>query len=287
LPKARRRRCPNRAHAAVIAATRADRLVGHIAPTRSTWDSSAVHARGRRDRAARAAGKAPQAWSPAQGRASAAECRPPSATKSPSRLERQPSLSLAAMLADLPRLSYRHEAERQGPSGAGASCMSTWRMATSRPAVPRPAHRDDSRVAIPLATITASRVTSPCDLMGSACDAALIRDHSRRGPHAACGVGWAGASGTCRSSTPSPAPPPNRPTSQKVEQKAAKPARRTIDLPLAEAVRGKARTAALRVLGRLKDQAGGSTARGPTKVMCHLMFGILVVTVDQLIRRVA
>ena len=73
------------------------------------------------------------------------------------------------------------------------------------------------------------------------------------------------------------------------DHKAAKLARRTVDLPLAEAVRFKARTAVERVFSRLKDQAGGSTlrVRGPTKVMCQLMFGILVVTVDQLIRLVA
>ena len=75
---------------------------------------------------------------------------------------------------------------------------------------------------------------------------------------------------------------------QKADQKAAKLARRTVNLPLAEAVRYRARTAVERVFSSLlKDQAGGCTFRGPTKVMCHLMFGILVVTVDQLIRLVA
>jgi hypothetical protein len=83
--------------------------------------------------------------------------------------------------------------------------------------------------------------------------------------------------------------PVARSAAQKVDQEAAKLARRVIDLPLAETVRFKARTNVERVFSRLKDHAGGSTIRvhGPTKVMCHLMFGILVVTVDQLIRLVA
>lgn len=137
------------------------------------------------------------------------------------------------------------------------------------------AHLHDSQVAIPLATITASRVTSLYDLMDSAYDAALIRDHSRSLGHVPLIETVA------------------RSAAQKADQKAAKLARRTIDLPLAETVRCKARTAPQtpgeRVFSRLKDQAGGSTirVRGPTKVMCHLMFGILVVTVDQLIRLVA
>lgn len=107
--------------------------------------------------------------------------------------------------------------------------------------------------------------------MDSAYDAALIRDHSRSLGHVPL------IDTVARSAT------------QKADQKAARLARRTIDLPLAEAVRFKARTAVERVFSRLKDQAGGSTlrVRGPTKVMCQLMFGILVVTVDQLIRLVA
>ena len=41
-----------------------------------------------------------------------------------------------------------------------------------------------------------------------------------------------------------------------------------------------------RVNGRLKDEFGGRyvRVRGPGKVWCHLMFGILALTVEQLIR---
>ena len=41
-----------------------------------------------------------------------------------------------------------------------------------------------------------------------------------------------------------------------------------------------------RVNGRLKDKFGGRHLRvgGPGKVWCHLMFGILALTVEQLMR---
>ena len=44
-----------------------------------------------------------------------------------------------------------------------------------------------------------------------------------------------------------------------------------------------------RVNGRLKDDFGGRQVRvrGHAKVLCHLMFGILALTVAQLVRLVA
>jgi hypothetical protein len=53
-----------------------------------------------------------------------------------------------------------------------------------------------------------------------------------------------------------------------------------------EDVRYNERSTVERVNGRLKDEFGGRTVRvrGHAKVMCHLMFGILALTVDQLMR---
>ena len=53
-----------------------------------------------------------------------------------------------------------------------------------------------------------------------------------------------------------------------------------------EAQRYKERTQAERTNGRLKDEFGGTTirVRGHDKVMSHLMFGLLVLTADQLMR---
>lgn len=46
------------------------------------------------------------------------------------------------------------------------------------------------------------------------------------------------------------------------------------------------RTMAERINARLKDEFGGRfvRVRGAVKVKCHLMFGILALTADQLIR---
>ncbi len=46
------------------------------------------------------------------------------------------------------------------------------------------------------------------------------------------------------------------------------------------------RTVAERMNARLKDEFGGNHiwVKGNTKVMSHLMFGLLVLTVDQLMR---
>jgi Transposase DDE domain len=54
----------------------------------------------------------------------------------------------------------------------------------------------------------------------------------------------------------------------------------------AEDVRYNERSAAERVNGRLKDDCGGRNVRvrGHAKVACHLMFGILALTRDQLLR---
>jgi hypothetical protein len=51
-------------------------------------------------------------------------------------------------------------------------------------------------------------------------------------------------------------------------------------------VRYRERTAAERVNARLKDEFGGRQVRvrGHAKVLCHLMFGLLALTVDQLMR---
>ena len=58
-----------------------------------------------------------------------------------------------------------------------------------------------------------------------------------------------------------------------------------INLPIAEDQRYNERSTVERVNGRLKDDFGGRVVRvrGHDKVMCHLMFGILALTADQLL----
>ncbi len=61
---------------------------------------------------------------------------------------------------------------------------------------------------------------------------------------------------------------------------------RAEEMTWAEADRFAERTRVERVFSRLKDQFGGRflRVRGATKVMAHLMFGVLALTVDQLLK---
>jgi hypothetical protein len=62
--------------------------------------------------------------------------------------------------------------------------------------------------------------------------------------------------------------------------------RKTPPLSPAEAVRLRERSMSERVNGRLKDEFGARhiRVRGAKKVMAHLMFGVLALTVDQLLK---
>ena len=55
-----------------------------------------------------------------------------------------------------------------------------------------------------------------------------------------------------------------------------------------EAVRYRERSVVKRVNRRLKDEFGGRLirVRGHAKIMCYLMFGLLALTADQLMRLV-
>ena len=113
----------------------------------------------------------------------------------------------------------------------------------------------DSQPAIPLAAITSQRITNLYDLMDSAYDCDGIKEFSQKLEHV-------------------PIIDPNRRRGEKRE------------LDPAEKTRYNERTAVERVFGRLKDEFGGRMVRvrGSTKIMAHLMFGILALTADQLLK---
>lgn len=114
----------------------------------------------------------------------------------------------------------------------------------------------DSQVAIPLAQLTAQRVTSLYDLMDSAYDAPQIHAFSR-----ALGHG--------------PIIDPNPRGGEK------------LPLAPAQAQRFKERSASERVNSLLKERYGGRwvRVRGAAKVMCHLMFGLVALTATALFAR--
>ncbi|WP_428567052.1 MAG: transposase [Solidesulfovibrio sp. DCME] len=113
----------------------------------------------------------------------------------------------------------------------------------------------DSQAAIPLAKMSAERVTSLYDLMDSAYDSKTIRDFSRSLGHVPIIDFNKRRNGIKKEMEP------------------------------ATSIRHRERTNSERVNSRLKDDFGGRSlmVRGGPKVFAHLMFGILALTADQLI----
>jgi hypothetical protein len=254
---------PARVHEALIQKTHKDRLVGHI-----SRDATAIEAREKPVKAPEAPAAAPRKRGrPKKGEAAAAK-------KEPRRLERQAGQTLTEMLAGLPlvcNIGIKRNAKGDNVCWTGyklhidtadgdipISCLLT------------SASLHDSQAAIPLAIITASRVRSLYDLMDSAYDAPEIRDKS-------CALGH----------VPIIDAKPRR--GCKAQAAAEAKARRTAGYAPAEEIRYNERSSAERVNGSLKDNYGGRTVRvrGHAKVFCHLMFGILVLAAEQLMRLVA
>ena len=129
----------------------------------------------------------------------------------------------------------------------------------------------DSQVAIPLAELTNRRVDNLYDLMDSAYDCKEIHEHSRELGH-----------------VPLIDVNPRRSKERKLERERESKRQRLLNIEYPEGVRYRKRGTVERVNGRLKDEFGGRhlRVRGATKVMAHLMFGILALTADQLLRLV-
>src|SRR5207253_2284356 len=249
---------PERAHEALIERTLEDHLIGHIAR-----DATAIEAREKPDRREKPQAEAPKRK---RGRPRKGEVVP---QKEPRRIERQTGQTLSGMLADLPTacdVGTKRNAKGYKTSWTGYKLH----IDTADGDIPitcllTSASVHDSQVALPLATITASRVTNLYDLMDSAYDAPEIRDKSRAFGHV-------------------PIVDCNPRRGGKAQAEAEARAKRCAGYELAENVRYNQRSSAERVNGNLKDNSGGNhvRVRGAPKVFCHLMFGILVVTVEQI-----
>ena len=261
---------PSRLHAALIHETHLDRLVGHI-----SRDSTAIEAR---EKPAKPDPPVP-ATEPKRkrGRPRKGEIRPPPPC---TRIERQlemaqQGLSAAAMLADLPRrcdVGVKRNAKGYSETWIGYKLhIDTADGEIPITCVLTGASVHDSQAAIPLATITAGRVTNLYDLMDSAYDAEPIKQHSRELKH-----------------VPIIGTNPRGTANLKQELADEVKRLRRVGHRLAERVRYGERSTAERVNSGLKDNHGGRTVRvrGPDKVFCHLMFGILTFTVLQFVRLV-
>jgi hypothetical protein len=257
---------PQRLHAAVIEKTQRARLIGHIAR-----DSSAIEAR--------------EVFPEAKPEKGKRQRRPKRAKASErgTRIERQRQQSLARQVQDLSR------ACSIGTKKSSKGHQQYWRgyklhLDVADGQIPisallTGASVHDSQVAIPLMTMSTERVTYLYELMDSAYDAAAIREHSLQLGH-----------------KPITDHPKRR---RKVGQRKV-PLRknsrswkrvpemetRAEEMTWAEQDRFAERTMVERVFSRLKDEFGARhvRVRGATKVMAHLMFGVLALTVDQLLK---
>ena len=119
--------------------------------------------------------------------------------------------------------------------------------------------------------MTSRRVINLYDLMDSAYDAPIIREYSRSLGH-----------------VPIIDINPRRNTQLKADLEAEERRFELLHLERPEDRRYKVRTTVERVYARLKDEFGGRMiqVRGSAKVMTNLMFGILALTADQLMRLV-
>jgi hypothetical protein len=255
-------------HEAVISATQKDRLIGHIAR-----DSTAIPVRERypetqKQRAAKPTrNKKGRKRGPRPGFARA------KASDRGTRIQRQRHQKLDRMLNDLPRqcdLGTKTNSQGHPQNWRGFKLhldVADGQVPIS--AVLTSASVHDSQVAIPLMTMTSARVTHLYELMDSAYDADSIAAHSRQLNH-----------------VPIIRPHPRRGTKKPSQMQKVFPDKPTPQLTWAQQERFKTRTMSERVNARLKDEFGASQirVRGAAKVMAHLMFGVLALTVDQWLR---
>jgi hypothetical protein len=236
---------PQKIHAAMVRQHLGHRLVGHV-----SRDATAIEG------CEKPTPKPTPAPAPPRkrGRPAKGETRPPAP---PKRLDLQGHRRLAENLADLPSacdVGCKRNSQGHQESWIGYK-LHLDTIDGDIPVSPllTSASAHDSQAAIPLAQMTAQRVTSLYDLMDSAYDAPQIRDFAR-------GLGHV------------PIIDPN-PRGGEV-----------IPLEPAQAQRFKQRSASERVNSLLKERYGGRfvRVRGAKKVMAHLMFGLIALTAMQL-----
>lgn len=272
---------PQFVHEALIRDTQQERLIGHIAR-----DSTAIEVRERFPESKKKLGKKKaKGKNKTKGGDKEKEKEKEKAKsrnkpgpkkkgaisgKERTRLERQNGgMTVAAMLAELPKgCSIGVKTNSQGHRHYWRGYKLHLDVADGQipiSAVLTGASVHDSQVAIPLATITAGRVTSLYDLMDAAYDAAAIKEHSRKLGHVPI------------------VDPAQRVGPHKSILFRSKQPRQFSG---AEKERFKERTIVERVNAQIKDDFGGRSVRvrGPVKVMAHLMFGVLALTVEQHMR---
>ncbi len=237
-----------RVHDALVQDYLADEIIGHI-----SRDSTAIVGREKPAKKIKKAKKPRKRGRPAKG-----EKREPAKT----RLVRQTDQSAEEAIAELSTVCDR------GTKKNAKGYKTSWNgyklhldvndVGLPVSALVTSASVHDSQVAIPLMKMTSDKVTYLYDLMDAGYDAELIRNMSRELGHVPI---------IDRNSRGQDVPP----------------------MAPHEAERYKQRSAAERANARLKDDFGAANIRvkGHAKVATHLMFGILTLFADQLIRLLA
>jgi len=258
---------PSYVHQMLISENLSQDIVGHI-----SRDATEIEVREKPQREAKAKTGSDEKKSKRKvGRPKKGE----ESIKEPTRLERQQTMTLEEMLEDLPCqcdigtkknskgfkeswIGYKFHLDA-ADSQIPVSCILT------------SASTHDSQAALPLAVMTSQRVTNLYDLMDSAYDAPIIRDYSKLLGH-----------------VPIIDINPRRNSKLKEELRAEERRLELLHFERPEDRRYKERTNVERVYARLKDEFGGRVirVRGYAKVLTHLMFGILALTADQLMRLV-
>jgi hypothetical protein len=262
---------PDRMHAALIERTIGGRVIGVIAR-----DATEIEAREKpvdKDKKDKGGPSPPPASAEPQkklGRPRKDEERP---KPEPTRLERQTTQNLARMLADLPTacdVGAKRNSKGYKETWIGYKLhidVACGQIPVSCVLTSASVH--DSQVAIPLMTMTSARVFYLYDLMDAAYDAAAIAAQSKTLGHV-------------------PLIDRNFRGQREAKAECAEEVARMklIGLPDPDDALYDFRTMVERVNARLKDEFGGRfvRVRGAVKVKCHLMFGILVLAVDQIFR---
>jgi hypothetical protein len=239
---------PQQIHAHLVKTHAGPKLVGHL-----SRDATAIEA------VERPAPKPVVPPSPPRktGRPKKGQVPPP---RPPKRLELQAGRALAANLAELPQgcdIGFKRDAKGMRNSWRGYKLhLDSIDGDIPVSAILTSASLHDSQAAIPLAQLSAQRVTALYALMDGAYDAPPIDAFSRH-------LGQV------------PIIAPNRRSG---------PAR---ELAPAQAQRFKERSTSERVNSLLKQRYGGRwvRVRGAAKVMCHLMFGLIALTATALYAR--
>jgi hypothetical protein len=243
---------PERVHETLIRQHVGPHVVGHL-----SRDSTAIE--GREKPVKRDLAKKSKSNQPVRKRGRPRKGETP-VPREPTRIQRQAAgMELKAMLDELPSAcDVGSKKNSQGYSETwrgykfhidwAENCVPISCMLTS-------ASVHDSQAAIPLALISAQRITNRYDLMDAAYDAPAIREVSWRLGHVPI-----------------------------IDQNPRR--KEKIPMDPATAMRFRERSNAERGNSQLKDNLGGWTVRvrGAAKVKTHLMFGIVALTAFQLLR---